>query len=145
MPEIRNIKALEAYLQKYINDALQDEVTADVKAYMSDVVQVVVYDAYKPREYIRRENNGGLSDQDNITGEIVSDGRLEISNDTPFNGDNPYKDTLTEVIVTGEGYNYDSGIGARDFIQDTKDVLASTKAHVDALKNGMKKRGFDVK
>lgn len=145
MPEIRNIKALEFYLQKHINDALQDEVTSDVKAYMSDVVQVVVYDAYKPREYIRRENNGGLSDQDNIVGEIVSEGCLEISNDTPFNGDNPYKDTLTEVIVTGEGYNYPPKVGARDFIQSTKDVLENTKAHVDALKNGMKKRGFDVK
>ena len=145
MPEIRNMKALEDYLQKHINSALQDEVTSDVKVYMSDVIQSVVYDAYTPKMYIRRGAYGGLGDQNNITGTLVSDGQLEIANEAPFNGANPYKDTLTEVIVTGEGYNYDPGIGPRDFIQATKDVLANTKAHVDALKNGMKKRGFDVK
>lgn len=69
MPEFKSLEQLENYLKtkeirnKVFKDGRIREALAEE---MSKAVQKVVYDAYKPKKYIRRKENGGLIDEANM-------------------------------------------------------------------------------
>lgn len=140
-------------IQLKINESLKNEVGQAVKETMSSEIDNTVYSVYKPLEYERRHMNGGLSDMDNMEVELVKNGTITVTNNTPVNEDYSlhYSDnSLTEMIITGTEYDYTGdGTGAylepRDFIEETKKDLVKTNYHVEALKNGLKKRGLIVK
>ena len=152
MAEYSSYEALFAALQQSINETMVDEVATVAKETMQAEIQDVVYGVYTPKVYERRYDNGGLIDEENYHSELVADGTVAITNDTPINsaygGDD--STSLTEQIITGQGYTYQGyGSGAylqpRDFIAATEDDLIQTGAHVEALKVGLSKRGFEVK
>ena len=145
-------ESLFADLQKQINASLVEDVVPVVKETMQAEVQNTVYSVYEPSVYQRRLYNGGLMDEKNYHSELIADGTVAITNDTPINdaygGSNSM--SLTEQVITGQGYDYQgSGTGAylqpRDFISATEEDLVASGLHVTALKAGLAKRGFEVK
>ena len=152
MAEYSSYEALFAALQQSINETMIDEVATAAKDTMQAEIQNTVYSVYEPKVYQRRYDNGGLIDAANMKSELIADGTVAITNETPINdayggSDSP---SLAEQIITGQGYTYQGyGAGAylqpRDFISATEDDLNSTGAHVEALKVGLTKRGFEVK
>jgi len=148
-----SLEALFRDLQKQVNESLLEDVAPVVKDVMRDNILNTVYSAYKPVIYNRRYNEGGLLDNENIHSELISDGTISITNETPVNaayGGDDSAMSLTEQIIEGKGYDYQGdGTGAylepRDFMEDTREELRKTGDHVTALKKGLIKRGFEVK
>lgn len=142
MATFRNMKDLNAYLQKQVQAALENEVAETVKDVMQDHIQKDVYDAYTPKQHIRDGYDGGLIDRDNIESRSIKDG-IEVENVTKHDGK-----YIPAVIETGEGYTY-SGYGygyeeERPFIANSKKDLQDNKQHVKALKDALKKKGIRV-
>ena len=126
-----------------------------------DAIQATVYDAYgseatgEPNVYTRRRSDGGLTDRENMVA-TVSNGTLNVTNLTLANDKYPPdfgNDGLfaSEIVVSGGPYHWRKGMGTfgdfrqpRDFIADTYDDLRESQAHTDALKNGLRMRGFNV-
>ena len=145
MPTFSSLKEMEKYIQDKINQSLKDDVAPVVKEIMSAEVQNTVYSVYEPKRYERRYDNGGLMSENNMKAIPIKDGVIAISNETPFNGKNYSGKSLTEVVVTGEGYTYDYPYEynqPRDFIEATREDLIQTQAHTKALINGLKKSGI---
>jgi len=149
-----NLDDIEAYITRQINNGLKNEVARVVKDTMADEIQTTVYGVYSPIMYERRYGNGGLSDERNMRDELVSDGVLAVSNETPLNdryGSSYSRKSLSEIVISGEGYMYHSQYGnngyeqPRDFIDATIRSLQSTGAHVEALKNALRKAGIDAR
>lgn len=156
MPEFSKWSDLEKYLKKQIKDALANEVKSEVVETERRHVQKDVYEVYNPKMYKRRKENGGLMDEKNIVGVMLSDDTLEVENKTPAN---PYG--IPQERVTTEGKNLpgliefgdDNGYGRYDFppsdgeddsymfprpfISNTVEELKNSKAHISALANGL--------
>jgi len=140
--------AIQKYLQKEINAALKNEVANEIKAVKQDAIQENVYDVYTPSHYIRRGKSGGLLDKSNMKAELLEDGVIVVKNETPPNPNYPHSDLsrphIGWAVEQGRGYFFHNP-GARPFIQPTVDELKQNKQHVNALMDGLKKMGFNVK
>ena len=152
MAEFTSIEALFASLQKQVNESLVEDVVPVVKDVLRENISSTVYSAYSPKMYARRYNEGGLLDNENIHSKLVSDGTISITNDTPVNenyGGDDSTMSLTEQIIEGKGYNYilegAAYLEPRDFMEATREELIQTGDHISALKNGLRKKGFEVK
>lgn len=65
--QFRNLKDLEKYAKKKVEEAMQSQSVASVfKTAMQQNVYTEVYDAYDPLQYERRDESDGLADQDNM-------------------------------------------------------------------------------
>lgn len=89
----------------------------------------------------------------NMRTHLIDNGVIEIENRTmayPHHTGGLSKNIgryVSPIVVSGQGYEFPfpyNGV-PRDFIQETKDRLESSGAHVDALKEGLKKRGVKIK
>ena len=152
------LAAVQKKLQKAVNETLKTEVAEEVRDAEVAAIGATVYDAYgnndtnEPNFYERRYASGGLVDRSNMPAE-VSNGELTVWNITPANpeyGNAGY--FAGEIVMNGGPYNYPKGENTfgdfhnqRDFIGDTYDILKQTKWHVNGLKQGLIKQGFDVK
>lgn len=165
MPAYNSIQAALAAIQKKVmdsvNDTLLNEVSHVVKVAEVHRIMEDVYSRETGGQYERRYFDGGLGDPANLKERLEGDGVLAISNDTPFN---PYLNGLDEsnglsensgrfglagLVNFGDGWNgieYDwAKSGETNFIENTRIELSSEKTHVNAMKDGLKKRGFNVK
>lgn len=134
-----NLNALFNQLEKDIGSTLQNEVAETVKEEMQAAIQSTVYDAYTPKQYSRRLSDGGMLDGKNI--QTMSDGHtLTVKNIAPLdNGRTDY--ALDDIVVNGMGYMpY-----PRDFYSECAEQLKTSEKHVEALKQGLKKKGYGVK
>ena len=152
-------KANKQIVQK-INKALDDEVAEAVKQEEVETISEVVYGVYTPKIYRRRGDLGGMADIYNID-HTVHNGTLKVVNNTDpnpggtMNNDavtvGKYLDQLIEYGHGGSGGFYDfpkrgaAFMKPRPFTKETIKHLAQNKAHVDALRNGLKRRGLKVK
>lgn len=156
----KTTKELYDYLQMKIADSLQNEVFEEVRDVEQKNIDSTVYKSHTPKAYQRRGEDGGLIADENIVKEMIDDNTLSVRNETPANLDSQYKratdKNLPELIEYGDGYNgthYDYPYGenrdkfmsARPFTQNTIEELEQTKAHVAALKKGLKRNGIDSK
>jgi len=158
--EFKSMKDLEKYLQSQINNSLQQDVAPIVKETMSAEIQNTVYAEYPNPHMYNRRKSGGLESVENmnIDESLINSGVLSITNDTPF--DDRYDtensgDGLAGLIEFGDGYdghtydytNYNGNspyLEPRPFIQNSRDTLKQTGAHIKALKKGLKKSGINV-
>lgn len=83
--EYTSIDVLEKALNQKIDTALQTNVLEQVKKTMIKNIYSKVYDAYTPVLYKRRYKSGGLVDERNIVGILLSNQTLEVENITPYN------------------------------------------------------------
>lgn len=134
----KNLNSLCRHIEKQIQDTMVNEVADTVKDNMTEAVHTSVYDAYSPQYYNRRMNNGGLSDTHNMEVTEIKNG-ISVHNATPLdNGRNDY--SLDEIIVYGLG----NQPFERDFYAETAERLQENQEHMEALKQGLKKRGIEV-
>lgn len=134
----KNLDSLFKHIEKQVQDTMVNEVADAVKDNMAEAVQTSVYDAYSPMYYKRRMQNGGLIDKDNMEVTETPDGII-VRDVAPL--DNGRRDfSLDEIIVNGLGKQPFS----RDFYSQCKENLEQNNDHVEALKQGLKKRGIKV-
>jgi hypothetical protein len=152
------LAAVTKKIEKAVNEALETEVADEVRDAEIAAIGSVVYDAYgnnrtkEPNNYIRRYDSGGLVDRSNMPAE-VSKGELTVWNLTPANPDYGNEGYFAgEIVLNGGPYDYPVGEDTfgdfhppRDFIGETYSSLKQTKWHVNGLKRGLIKQGFDVK
>lgn len=135
----KNLDTLMKYIQDDIQDVLRNEVAETVKSHMQEAIQTDVYDAYDPKYYTRRLENGGLIDGNNIE-TAVSGNTLTVRDKAPLdNGRTDY--ALDDIII----HSYGNQPFPRDFISSTEERLIKTNDHVEAMKNGLRKKGYNVK
>ena len=126
-------------IENDIQDVLENEVAETVKDDLVVSIQSDVYAAYSPEYYKRRMVNGGFSDRSNLEA-TVYDGVLKVRDIAPL--DNGRKDwELDDIIVHG----YGNQPFARDYISRTEERLIDTKDHMEAMKKGLKEKGYNVK
>lgn len=136
----KNLNQLFARLEQDIQDTLNEEVTDCVKDEMEFEIQMNVYNAYSPLYYKRRGYNGGLIAKENMESKVEGN-TLTVKDIAPLNGNNKSDWELDEIVVNGYG-NMEF---PRDFYAGTKERLEEYGYHTEALKKGMRKRGYDVK
>lgn len=144
-------------LLKKIDEALTNEVFAEVQDEEAATIYEEVYKVYKPRMYRRRGEYEGLGDPENIVikGGSAKGGVLTVVNVTdPNPGGCPDEDMVTtgkdlpQLVEHGQGYRfyqYDFPSGGRymkprPFTARTKEHLQESKAHVKAMEAGLRKR-----
>lgn len=163
MAQFKSLKALKEYLEKSVETALKDEPPKAVKNLMIKHILRDVYMVYQPRRYQRRLNNGGLLDEKNIIIDPKDHNTVEIYNITKRNTiyTNDYtagQMYLTPVIEFGHevaeekgyrGYTYPNSYKEyykkRPFISNTRKSLATSKSHVKALQESLKRLGIKTK
>ena len=135
----KNINELMDYIEKDMQKVLENEVAETVKDNLIDTTNTSVYGVYSPKYYTRRMDKNGLIDRGNIETN-VSGNVLTVHNNTPLdNGRSDYD--LDEIIVRGWGKQP----FPRDFYGDTVERLENNGEHVEAMRNGLRKRGYKVK
>lgn len=146
MPSFKTMKELEKYINANLKQVLADDVGKGVvRPKIKENIQTEVYDKYEqPVVYERRKDDGGLTDDDNITVTMVDDNTVSIESSRMDDGRN-----VGLVVETGEGYNEDWYFPythkGRPYMQKTKDDLMSDGSVKRALVQGMKRKGFDIK
>lgn len=136
----KNLDSLFKHIEKQVQDTMENEVADAVKDNMAEAVQTSVYDAYNPMYYKRRMQNGGLIDKDNMEVTEIPNG-IVVRDVAPLDNGRIRSDfSLDEIIVNGLG----NQPFERDFYAETKEKLSENNNHVEALKQGLKKRGFKV-
>lgn len=138
----KDLNKVFAELQRRINVAQTTDVAPTVREEMKDQIEQVVYSVYDPKEYDLLKDDGGLTDDENID-TYMADAITLVVESNRFDGNK----NVGEVIVTGDGYDYKfpyNGV-SRDYIEATKDELAITGAHTNALVRGLKKTGLQIK
>lgn len=154
----KNLKELKKELKKRINLALDENVTDVIKDVMTDHIIQDVYDAYEPVGYSRRFDNDGLLDEENIVSTVNDNNELSVRNVTTgsryytvnekkYTSKN-YNKPIARIIESGNGYdvhNWDYDGVPRPFIKNTRDDLEQNHYHTEAMKQGLKKQGLDVK
>ena len=160
MAKYNNLQQLYSYLQNRVRDTLKDEVATKVKEVESSAIQNEVYNSYIPVNYDRREEDGGLSDINNMVDRVSKDGdgfKLIVRNKTKPNRENENWDNqvldLAGLIEYGHGNGYGvykythkqySYLKPRPFEEETRTQLNSSKSHVNALKTGLLKRKINI-
>jgi hypothetical protein len=145
MPQFKNLNELFAKIQSAISDSLLHEVTDVTRETMREQIYSTVYAVYEPTQYVRKMDEGGLSDYHNISASLIDDNTLEIRN---IRDDHNGMRDVARVVETGVGYHYVTNsvlTDGRPFTENTVEELKSSKAHVEAMKQGLIRNGFDVR
>ena len=137
--KFNNLNDLFKKIENDIQDTMINEVAENAKDEMIDAVQTSVYSVYDPVEYIRRYSNGGLGARENIKVDEIDNG-IMLKGIAPLdNGRTDY--ALDDIIVNGMGYMpY-----PRDFYSECAEQLKTSGKHIEALKQGLKNKGYGVK
>lgn len=150
MTVFSSLRDLENYLNDKINNALENEVANVSRETMKRNIEMVVYDRYKPSQYTRHKENGGLLDDRNIVTELIDDNTLYIRNirqDTDKYGN--VRD-VARIVEEGEPYTWEySRIYSmqpypRPFHEETAKELSSRGLAKKALAEGLQKQGIKV-
>lgn len=142
---------LERMIKDNIDDALMDDVATEVQNTLARYARDVVYHAYSPVEYIRRYGLAIPSMyQPTLKGRnVLFVESVDPSNYSIVHGRSTPAPALSHWIEYGEVPNiFDKSkdypfTEKRPFVSMATQELQSGRA-VDALKNGMRKRGFQV-
>lgn len=149
MPTFKDMNSLMAYVQKMAMETLQSDVVPVVKEEYKKHIQSDVYDVYDPKRYDRRNS---LLDDNNILSEQVDQNTISITDiaepNTSVKGtDNSGKQLMWWIE---EGLIYPLAGGgvwseARPATANTVEDLKSTEKHVQAMKQGLRKKGIMTK
>ena len=155
-------ETLFAAIQEAANVSLKTHVAPVVKQVEHETVNEVL-DEYDPACYQRRKTDG-LDDVNNMV-DTVEGNTLIVVNNTEFNqtqdGNPNYHTSSSGIGLAGliengnnwDGHQYDYPYGdnvaeftkPRPFTERTEEKLIETNAHVEAMKEGLREQGFEVK
>lgn len=134
----KNLNELFAYIEKDIQDTMVNEVADEVKDEMVTAVETSVYRVYDPVQYNRRYGNGGLGARENMQVTEIPNG-ISVRDIAPLdNGRTDYE--LDDIVVNGLGRMP----FPRELYSECKEQLEITGNHKEALKQGLKNRGYKV-
>ena len=152
----KNLQEIEAYLQQKINAVLIDNVADTVRDELESSA-IDMLNEYNPITYQRRSStnslgSGGIADKETMNTELVSDGVIAITPNAERNKDfsnfpgwgYDENKSLAENLVFGYGNRQYPWNQPRDFVDDARNSLKSGKAHVEAMKDGLRDLGLDV-
>lgn len=155
MPKFKDLKSLEAYLQKNAMQVLAKsaEVERIMAEVMSQAVIDVVYGYYEPTQYERRMDEDGLSDVRNMgisDWGIKGNGDVFITFENLTEGNDSMQGKyITDTIVEGREQDWNrSGewSNPRDFIGETaKRLRDNPQPLIEAFKKGLLAKGFNVR
>ena len=161
MAEVKSWNALMNAVKKRVEQTLKNEVFEEVRDVYQKHIDEDVYDVHSPTVYQRRDIGGGLIADENIIGD-VNDFVLAVKDIAPLNTSisnsgkqKSYSDTYLANIIenglanTGHAKNLfnrdmssEPWANPRPFTQNTINDLKTNKQHIEALKEGLKKRGI---
>ena len=146
----KNVSELNNYLQQKINVILIDTVSDVVRDELESSA-IEMLNEYNPILYKRRSStnslgSGGIADKETMNTELVSDGVIVITPNAERNKDfNNFpgwgydeNKSLAENLVFGYGNRQYPWNQPRDFVDDARNSLKSGKAHVEAMRDGLK-------
>ena len=134
-----NLNDLFKKIENDIQETMRNEVAENAKDEMIDAIRTSVYHGYAPIEYIRRYGNGGIGARENIKVDEIDNG-IMLKDIAPLdNGRTDY--ALDDIVVNGLGFMP----FPRDFYSKIVEELSENKEHMQALKDGLKKRGYSCK
>lgn len=138
--KFNNLNDLFKKIENDIQDTMINEVAENAKDEMINAVQTSVYSVYAPVEYTRRYGNGGLGARENIKVDEIDNG-IMLKDIAPLdNGRTDY--ALDDIIVNRGVLGYPQG---RDFYSETIEHMENNGRCIKVLKDGLKKRGYEVK
>ena len=137
--KFNNLNDLFAHSEADIQDTMVNEVANEVKDEMVTAVETSVYRVYDPIQYNRRYGNGGFGARENMQVEEIPNGIYVRDNAPLDNGRTDY--ALDDIVVNGLGRMPFE----RDFYSECAERLKTTGNHKEALKQGLKNRGYNVK
>lgn len=159
MPNYKTLEEAFKYLQNRIRDTLKDDVAKYVKEIESSTIQNVVYNEYEPYIYQRREDNGGLSDVNNMKSRVAKTPNgfvLTVKNTTSLSGMVNAKN-LAELVEYGDdngygeySYKYNRSkdairyLKSRPFTEETTQYLIQSNSAERILKIGLQKRNIKI-
>ncbi|MBP0956215.1 MAG: hypothetical protein J5997_02485 [Oscillospiraceae bacterium] len=137
--KFNNLNDLFNHIEADIQDTMVNEVAETVKEEMVIAVETSVYRVYDPVQYNRRYGNGGLGARENMHIEEIPNG-IYVRDIAPLdNGRTDY--ALDDIVVNGLGRMP----FPRDFYSECEEQLLLNENHKEALKQGLKRRGYEVK
>lgn len=137
--KFNNLNDLFNHIEADIQDTMVNEVAETVKEEMVIAVETSVYRVYDPVQYNRRYGNGGLGARENMHVEEIPNG-IYVRDIAPLdNGRTDY--ALDDIVVNGLGRMP----FPRDFYSECEEQLLLNENHKEALKQGLKNRGYNVK
>lgn len=166
MVQFKDLAQLQRYLQRddIINTVFRDKNIEKVLAKeMSKAVRDVVYARYTPRKYVRRGDDGGLSDIRNmhITKVEVVGGKVRVLFENLTIGQTHFSPIyehdydsmkgqfITDTIEDGiseRWYKQGAWSNARPFVQITIErIQANPIPLINAIKGAYRKLGFEVR
>lgn len=137
--KFNNLNDLFAHIEADIQDTMVNEVANEVKDEMVTAVETSVYRVYDPIQYNRRYGNGGLGARENMQVEEIPNGIYVRDNAPLDNGRTDY--ALDDIVVNGLGRMP----FPRDFYSECEEQLLLNENHKEALRQGLKRRGYEVK
>lgn len=138
-----DIAAFRAKLNMAIDRAMESNVGAAAVRKIAEAVQTEVYDAYVPKVYVRRKENGGLIDTspDNIV--VSYDSTTKTLRVADMNRDNETGRLVAPVVESGKGYTYKT-IPPRPFHKAAEEKMITDGDFEEALAFGLTAQGFKV-
>lgn len=155
MATFKTISELVSTTRSTYYQVVNDEDVIDIiKEALSEAVKEIVYKGYisnANEPYIRREDEGGLSDVRNYNHITKYLGKnsfvVKVSNDTESVGKGG---DLTNIIINGQGYDwkhseiYNLQPFPRDFIAYAKEELNRSGRLKEIIKQKLKSKGIKV-
>lgn len=119
-----NLDSLFADLLKDIQTSVAQEIAEQIIDIEQDIIDENVYEAFEPRVYERREDEGGLRSRENMDIKIKSNDNgvtVEVTNITKGNSDykNYYRGYIQPLIEEGR-YMWTRRPPARPFVDDVQ-------------------------
>lgn len=137
------IKKMCDYIQKDVDRVLNTTIATQVKDEIVMSVHEIIYSPNmpKPRQYVRRGENGGLRDKDNMEHE-VKNGVLKVINVTEPKKQKEKLRDLAKNIEYGYWRKDEWWNKPRPFMQNAIDSLNSDSVVADLMKESLQKYGY---
>lgn len=144
-------KDLQAMYNRWVancQQAVETTVPPLMKEVMKEAIEIEVYAKYIPIAYERRQDNGGLTDKENMDYEVELEGsKIKIIMYNTTRREKGQPEFIDSVIVTGQGYQWNSSIKKaqmpRDFYKVAQEIIDSEEFRIK-IKRKLKFRNYKI-
>lgn len=138
-----NLDYLLNDLQNVVENNVLNTLSGVAKEVLKETTDEIVYNGgFQPNGYLRRYKNGGYGDENNIHITKITNGLVQITNDTLANGDEK-GERLDEIIEYGRDYHWKRQPPPRPVFEITQAKLDSGILEDVAIKK-LKELGYKI-